>query len=216
MEVQRSKWMARGMTVAAMALPLIAGAFPALGKARAESEAGAAAVVEQEAKPAASTSSKTESSSKKFEDWALVCPDKDDADGKVGCRIVQSAILNIEAKDGEEPRSERVMLTAIGFVDKSPEPILTIIVPLGILLTPGLLLEVEGYDQLKIPLQRCDANGCLGLHEMKTQLVEAFRVGKEAHVSFFNIAGKANRVRLSLAGFSKAMEALSKARKTKS
>jgi len=207
--------MVRGVTVGLLVLPLLAGPFPARGKARAEGDAPEVAPAAAAEKAPAASAPKGEGVTKKFDDWALVCPDKDDTDTKVGCRIVQSAILNIEAKDGAEPRSERVMLTAIGFVDKSPEPILTIIAPLGILLTPGLLLEVDGYDQLKIPLQRCDANGCLGLHEMKTQLVEAFRQGKEGHVSFFNIAGKASRVRLSLNGFSKAMEALSKSRKTK-
>ncbi|HYD48215.1 MAG TPA: invasion associated locus B family protein [Terriglobales bacterium] len=149
----------------------------------------------------------------KFDDWALVCPDSDDSDGKIGCRLVQSAILNIEGKEGAEPRSERVMLTAVGYVEKKDEPVLTLLVPLGVLLPPGLLVDVEGYDQLKVPLQRCDGNGCLGLLEMKQQLVEAFRKGKEASVTFFNVAGKANKVRISLTGFGKGFDALGKRRK---
>jgi invasion protein IalB len=150
---------------------------------------------------------------RKFGDWALVCPEKSEDDAHPGCRLIQSAILNVEPNAGSEPHSERVMLTAVGYIENHPEPLLTLIVPLGILLTPGLLFDVEGYDQLRVPLQRCDANGCLGVLEMKDQLVEAFRKGKQAQVAFFNIAGKPNKVRISLSGFGQAVEELSKYRK---
>lgn len=148
---------------------------------------------------------------KKFGDWAFLCPEEGPA-AALGCRIIQSAILNVEGEEGAEPQTHRVMLTTIGYVADEEAPVITSIVPLGILLPPGVRLKVEGYDELRIPLQRCDGNGCVALLPMKARLVEAFKNGAEGHVTFFNVAGKPNKVRLSLEGFKEGLAALNAAR----
>lgn len=150
------------------------------------------------------------SAASKFGDWGMTCPEagEGEAEAAADCRLIQSAVVNVEAKDGEGTRAHRVMLTIVGFVADQDEPVLSVIVPLGVLLTPGVVLEAEGYDKLRMPLQRCDGNGCLAVLQMKEQLVEAFRKGGEAHVTFFNVQGKPNKVRLSLAGFADGLVAL--------
>jgi invasion protein IalB len=191
---------------------LIATAFvlPAEGKTtRMELATAEPAAPSAPAVPAANAAAEAtpQGKAEKFGDWAFVCPPPDeDADKELGvCRLVQSAILNVEAKDGGEPHAQRVMLTAIGYAKDQEQAILTVIVPLGILLPPGVLLDAEGYDQLRLPVQRCDANGCLAFVTMKEQLVEAFRKGTEAHITFFNVAGKPNKIRISLEGFTKGL-----------
>lgn len=172
------------------------------------------------AKEGSADDAKATQAAEKFGDWALVCP-APEADGKSkpeDCRLLQSAYLNVEGKDGKEdakeggePRTQRVMLTAVGFVseDKERQTVLSVIVPLGVHLPPGLKLEVEGEEEMKISLHRCDASGCVGILPMKSSLIEGFRKGKDGHVTFYNIAGKASRVRLSFEGFGKAFDALS-------
>ncbi len=227
--------------IGAMTTPVLA----VEGEAAAAVPPNAGGAAEPAAKPAAKTAEHkgetTADGTKKFGDWALVCPKEDDKEaGKSAkdaakdagkdaakddakkaakdaaneCRLVQTALLTVPNKEGGEPHTQRVMLTAVGYIGDEKQPVLSVIVPLGVLLQPGLVLEAEGYDQLKLPLQRCDANGCLALLPMKEQLVEAFRKGKEAQITFFNIAGKGNKVRISLTGFSSALDNLGKQRKS--
>lgn len=158
--------------------------------------------------------SKPQPPAEKHGDWAIACPSPEDGSEKAKpsrstCRMVQSAVLSVEGKDGAEPHIQRVMVTTISFVPDQEQPVLSLIVPLGIHLPPGIRLQVDGYDELTLPLQRCDAIGCIAVLPMKELLVEAFRKGKEGQVTFFNVAGKGSKVRISLDGFRKGLEALS-------
>lgn len=163
--------------------------------------------------------------SEKFGDWGLLCPEPSAAAAEaeaekaaaagdpIGCRLLQSAILNAEAKEGSEAKSHRVMLTGVGFVPDEPHPMLTLLVPLGILLPPGIVFELEGQEKQQLRVQRCDANGCLAFTSLNEALVAALRQGKEAHVTFFNLTRKASRVRISLDGFGAGLDAMSAKRK---
>ncbi len=166
--------------------------------------------------------------SEKFGDWGLLCPETKEpaasakateeekaaaAGDPIGCRLLQSAILNAEAKQGSEAKSHRVMLTGVGFVPDETQPMLTLLVPLGILLPPGVVVEIEGIEKQQLRVQRCDASGCLAYTSLSEPMIAALRKGKEAHVTFFNLTRKASRVRISLDGFGAGLDAMQAKRK---
>ncbi len=171
---------------------------PQAAAPNADAVAAAAAPVEESAQPT------------KIGDWGILCSDAEsgEAKAKATCRIVQSAFLNMPAKEGEEARSHRVMLTVVSYIEDSNDPVLTVVVPLGIFLPPGMFLDVEGYDQLRLVPQFCDGNGCVAVLPMKEQLVEAFKKKDEARITFYSATGKASGVRISLAGFGDALAKL--------
>lgn len=142
----------------------------------------------------------------KLGDWGLVCPE-----GKMtgrNCRILQQALINLPSGEEGDARAQRVLMTMVGYVTDQERPLLSVVAPLGISLARGVLLDVEGYDQLRLEIQRCSESGCLAFLPMQEQLVEAFRVGKSASVTIFPMDGKGRRIRLSLDGFDQAVGAL--------
>lgn len=183
---------------------------PADAKAAAPTAADAAATTDTDAIAAAAAPVEDAAQPQKVGDWGMLCAD-DTKDA--GCRLVQSAILNMPAKEGAEARSHRVMLTVVSYIDDAADPVLTVVVPLGIFLPPGMFLDVEGYDQLRLVPQFCDGNGCVAVLPMKEQLVEAFKKKEEARITFYSATGKTSGVRISLAGFGDALATLGSKRK---
>ena len=150
-----------------------------------------------------------------FGDWGFICNKADDQEGaKESCNLFQTALLNANQAEGEGSAAggQRVLLTRIGYLPDNENPVLLITAPLGILLPMGITVEVEGHDTLRIPVQRCDAGGCLAVYGMEEALVAAFRKASEAKVSFYDPQRRSATIPLSLSGFTKGMQELAKAR----
>lgn len=153
-----------------------------------------------------------------FGDWGFICstPDTDAAreEGKESCNLFQTALLNAGQAEGEETPAtgQRVLLTRVGYLDGNENPVLLITAPLGILLPLGITVEVEGHDALRLPVQRCDAGGCLAYVVMEAPFVEAFRKGTEAKVTFYDAQQRGATIPLSLKGFTAGMEELAESR----
>ena len=147
-------------------------------------------------------------------DWGLVCADA--AGGvKQTCYIIQTAQLsqpNAEQPDAE-PATQRILQTRIGYLDEEKNPSLLITVPLGVLIPPGVQVELEGHEKVTVPMFRCDGGGCLAQGVMPESLVAAFKNGTTAKVTFFDPAQRGIGVPLSLKGITKALAALDEKRK---
>lgn len=158
-----------------------------------------------------------------FGDWGFICnkPDSQQAgqeeaqkDSRESCNLFQTALLNAQ-QDGEKAegaQQQRVLLTRVGYLQDIEHPVLLITAPLGILLPMGINVEVEGHDPIRIPLQRCDAGGCLGYVAMEEPFVEAMKKGSEAKVTFYDAQRRGVTIPLSLKGFTKGMQELNATR----
>lgn len=149
-----------------------------------------------------------------FGDWGFVCSTSDtagadDKEAKESCNLFQTALLNRD--EGEGP-GQRVLLTRVGYLDGNEKPVLLITAPLGILLPMGITVEVEGHDAIRIPVQRCDAGGCLAYVVMDPPFVAAMKKGDEAKVTVYDTQRRGVPIPLSLKGFTDGMEALAKSR----
>lgn len=148
-------------------------------------------------------------------DWGFVCSVADNQENaKESCNLFQTALLNVgqETDPAEGGGQQRVLLTRVGYLEGSEQPLLLITAPLGILLPMGITIEVEGHETLRIPVQRCDAGGCLAYVAMEQPLIDAFRKAAQAKVTFHDAQRRGIGIPLSLKGFTKGMEELAKSR----
>ncbi|HEX7031015.1 MAG TPA: invasion associated locus B family protein [Gammaproteobacteria bacterium] len=145
-----------------------------------------------------------------FGDWGFICSTPNgQEDANESCNLFQTALLNNEESEGP---GQRVLLTRVGYLDGNENPVLLVTAPLGILLPMGITVEVEGHDTIRIPVQRCDAGGCLAYVVMEQPFIDAFRKGIQAKVTFYDAQRRGVTIPLSLKGFTDGMEELADSR----
>jgi len=143
-----------------------------------------------------------------FGDWGFICSKADSQENtQESCNLFQTALLNNEqaggGEAGDEGGGQRVLLTRVGYLDGNENPVLLITAPLGILLPMKITVEVEGHETISIPVQRCDAGGCLAYVVMEKPFIDAFRKAPEAKVTFYDMQRRGVTIPLSLKGFTK-------------
>ncbi len=134
-----------------------------------------------------------------FGNWRVSC--KTDAqDARQGCFIVQDLVL----REG----GQRVLQFAIGFVEETPEPIVLLSLPLGISLPPGAEIQIDGGKPTRIPIERCEPNGCRAGMKLNPEILDGFRNGDQLSVTFYDAKRQPIEVPLSLDGFEAGLTAL--------
>ncbi|MGF1660770.1 MAG: invasion associated locus B family protein [Rubrimonas sp.] len=91
------------------------------------------------------------------------------------------------------------------------EAVANILTPLGVLLQPGLRLQIDGGEVQASPFFLCQQNGCVVRAPLRSDLLNAFRRGARARLSYAGLDGGEARevsVDISLAGFTRAFDAL--------
>ncbi len=90
----------------------------------------------------------------------------------------------------------------------------TILTPLGTLLRPGLTLSIDGGERRSYPFLWCDASGCFARFALSDEEVAVLKKGSAATMTLFSVGAPGTPVdlRISLAGFTAAIDALSPVR----
>jgi invasion protein IalB len=130
-----------------------------------------------------------------FQDWALRCPEKP------GCFLDQRVFVK-----GQE--QSPVLQAAFQLRGKRPQVIGMLRVPLGVLLPPGLELDIDGAKALRIAYSHCRTEGCIALFELTRDLRRRLERGREARVAFQTVEGKRSELPLSLMGITDGLKAL--------
>ena len=136
-----------------------------------------------------------------FGNWLVNCK-VDEQDGRQGCFIVQNLVL----REG----GQRVLQVAIGFVAEAPEPIALISLPLGISLPPGTTLKIDELEPKRVPIERCEPNGCRAGLKLGEEILKSLVTGKQLSVTFYDAKRQPIDVPLSLEGIEEGLAALSK------
>jgi invasion protein IalB len=136
-----------------------------------------------------------------YENWLVSCK-VDEQDGRQGCFIVQNLVL----REG----GQRVLQVAIGFVDETPEPIALISLPLGISLPPGTTIQVDKLEPTRIPIERCEPNGCRAGLKLGKEIMKDLLGGDRLSVTFYDAKRQPIEVPLSLKGIEEGLAALAR------
>jgi invasion protein IalB len=131
-------------------------------------------------------------------DWVLLCSENAEQNR---CQMQQT----LSVQQGEQ--SQRVLQAIV--TRQGDQRLLEIIVPLGIDLRPGLLIQVDENPVGAMPYLTCNAAGCITLINLDDAVWQQLRVGQKAKMGIRGVGQAENTVlELSLKGFTAASNAL--------
>ena len=87
-------------------------------------------------------------------------------------------------------------------------PYLDIVGPLGFYLVDGLTMTVGTRPFAKLPIVRCDANGCYAGAVLSADQLNQLKQGDALRISFAPKAGQGAQVDVPLAGFTAAFNSI--------
>src|SRR4030095_11324560 len=134
-----------------------------------------------------------------FGDWQIVCKAPPPGVKNEICAIVQS----VTAED-----RNNVGLTVYFQRFSDGRRVLRVFAPLGVLLPPGLGLEIDDKDVGHAPFLRCHTFACYAQVVVEDKLVEQLKTGKTAVFIIFQTEEAGIGIPISLNGFGQALAAL--------
>ena len=144
-----------------------------------------------------------ETTNKQFQDWTYRCGGKGLKDEQ--CFITQSIL---------QESGMRLLGVAVGYLGPDDSPWLILTTPLGIFLPAGIVFNIEDGDENKLPISTCKPDGCRASMSLDKKLIWAMKMGGQAKVAYLDgDTRKQITVEVSLAGFTKGLEALGTKRK---
>ena len=145
--------------------------------------------------PAAAQSEAVETTA--YKDWVVRCVQRDSLPP---CDAVQS-LTNRET-------NQTIMISSIAYLGNSEQIGVQIFMPTGILVSGGVLFEIDGETRALENLQftRCEANGCCIEAITNEDGLSPLKKGKQAAVAVLNSNGEPRVNGLSLSGFTAAFK----------
>ena len=139
--------------------------------------------------------------------WKKVCTDQ--AKPKT-CRLIQDLFLQKKNQKGKLETVGRVLRLNVIYsaVDDSSKraPFLSIQVPMGVDLRPGLVFQIDRAKEMQLQFLRCTTQGCDASVRLKKNILRRLKVGNELKVGFRQWgATKVSVVSASLKGFTAAL-----------
>jgi invasion protein IalB len=154
----------------------------------------------QQGAPGQAPPAESKLTERQFKDWTVRCG-RENEQGPEVCGMEQQ-------KTDKEGRT--VMAVFVGKVPNSPDPGLLIMVPLGVLLPAGVMLQIDSGAEMPLQVNRCERQGCRIELLLKPDLLARLKSGSQAKVLFevFDPQGERRRlgVPISLQGFTAALE----------
>jgi invasion protein IalB len=140
-----------------------------------------------------------ETTIKKYQDWVYQCGGEGLNDNQ--CYISQNIFI--------QESDLRLLGVAVGYLGPDDLPWLFFTLPLGIYLPAGMVFQIDGGDENKLPIRICLADGCKSSIGLDKKLLNALKKGNKAKVAFLDgNSRKQITVEVSLAGFSRSFAAL--------
>ena len=153
----------------------------------------------------ASAQSNDEMETTTFKDWVVRCVDRADLPP---CDAVQTAF--------HSNTQERLMLTSIAHFGSNDDIGIQIWVPTGILVSGGVLFEIDQETQAlqELRFTRCEADGCFIEAIVNENDLTALKKGNQAAIAILSSTGQPRVVGLSLSGFTKAFNEVKRKNKS--
>jgi invasion protein IalB len=131
-------------------------------------------------------------------DWQMVCKTPEGAKSDI-CAIVQ---------DVTSDSNPNVQLSVQFQQGADGNKILRVFAPLGVLLPPGLGLQIDDQKVGHAPFVRCQVVGCVAQVTLPPDLMGKFKAGKTAWFIIYQTKEAGIGIPVSLAGFAGAVDKL--------
>lgn len=139
---------------------------------------------------------------KTFNDWTMRCNEATNPDTQaqvVICRAVQQ----VKNQEGQA-----VIAVEVGINPQNGDVFGGIIAPLGVILTAGIAVDVDGNAMGAIPYVQCTQQGCAGRFVLSPEQFASWKAGARANIKVVRGDGQPVTLPLSLSGFTAATDAL--------
>ena len=134
-----------------------------------------------------------------FGDWAVRCEKPKNAP-KETCFIFQNHVTKKDHKP--------VLRIAVGYLPTKNQPVAVITMPLGIALPPGVQIKVDNNEAVRVPVERCEPQGCRAGVILGDKLLAQLKAGQKAEITFDDGARHPITVPVSLKGFTAGLSSL--------
>lgn len=128
--------------------------------------------------------------------WIKLC-NTDEETKKEQCLVTQ------ELRDGN---SGQLLASGSVRLVEGEKTLLIVAVPIGVLLTPGVRLQIDNDKPIIKPYTICFPHACVMRTELDDDFISSMKRGNQLTVSVLNTARKALGFPLTLVGFTKAFE----------
>ncbi|HEY8190097.1 MAG TPA: invasion associated locus B family protein [Micavibrio sp.] len=131
------------------------------------------------------------------EPWSVRCSgDKPTLDRE--CEVYQRLIVS---KTGQ-----RVAEFAVGFPKGKTDGRGVIVLPLGILLEEGIVMQIDEGQKFKFKPRYCTNDGCFAFVNVNAALLEELKKGSVVQLNAKALNGKEIKIKMSLQGFGKILK----------
>lgn len=136
-------------------------------------------------------------------DWFVACREITlDGQKTKSCEMQQT----MEEKSSGKP----FVRLLIGYLPNDKQPRLRILAPLGVILTQGMVMQIDQGKKLRLPFQVCLGNpaACIIEGTMENDIIEAMKKGSAGRLEMVMIGNRKVEVPFSLQGFTKSINSL--------
>ena len=155
-------------------------------------------IIDRVSKPVAKQSVPLPAYLANHRDWTVKCAHKDGAQKK--CNLTTP----IDIDDKVPANFAKITITGV-VNSKVKTPTFYFTTPLGLLMPKGAGIMVNKSNLGLLAFRSCHPNGCLIPFQLTKALENRLRRGNELSLILYTLDGKANTVRFSLMGFTKAI-----------
>jgi invasion protein IalB len=134
----------------------------------------------------------------KHANWEVRCGKFSDAANET-CAAMQAV------QDSERPN---VGLLVIALYSTEHKLLLRVAAPVGVLMSAGLGLKIDGGDVGRVGFVRCTQQNCIAEVNLEQELLDRLKSGKTATFIFFETPDKGVGIPVELAGFGEAVKTL--------
>ena len=131
--------------------------------------------------------------------WVKLCQEQKAKDKKVNVCLTHHERFH-------PTTGQPLVSAAIRQIDGQKEPIMMFMVPLGRLLGPGLIMQVDEKEPLKIGYNYCTALGCVAQAPVTQDIIDSFKKGGKLTIKTIDVGQKKVGFQVPLAGFTRALE----------
>lgn len=131
-------------------------------------------------------------------DWQMVCKTPEGAKAEI-CALVQ---------DVTSDSNPNVQLSVQFQSSGEGEKVLRVFAPLGVLLPPGLGIQIDGEKVGHAPFVRCQVVGCVAQVSLPADIIGKLKTGKTAWFIIYQTKETGIGIPVSLAGFAGAVDQL--------
>ena len=135
----------------------------------------------------------------RFQDWTVYCEDfQEDGETFRACEMLQRVTV--------EDSGEVIMEVVVGYMPDRGMPMALFSVPLGIRLQPGLELQVDNNEPVRIAVDICGEDGCMASMLFDEDMLRQFRMGTDGTVTIRDARNQSFDLPISMMGFTAALE----------